>query len=520
MKVVVICLVSASLGWAMLHGSQARVSGLYGSQTRESALRGSQARVSAFHGSQARESTLHGSQVSTLYGSQARESTLHGSQVSTLYGSQARESTLYGSQARESTLHGSQVSTLYGSQARESTLHGSQVSTLYGSQARESTLHGSQVSTLYGSQARASTLYGSQARVSTLYGSQPGVSALHSSQARESAAAAPRADVASAPREARRARVLDGGDSPQSGDDKAFPGYVVYAGMAVLGAIFCFSAYKLKTYSNARRGGEVQPAYDDELEDMREVSYPDAPDRFLCPITLDVMRNPVVCVDRHHTFEKAAIQRCLVEGNPECPVSRVGMALSDLAPDPALRAEIKAWLAARHHNPPPATGLLVAAHVAVCMQPAPGQGGNSSSSAASSSNRSSSCSSLGTVVELLENPASTTSNPAAAGSSASGSTSRSCSSIGSVVELDIDDAPQYILAVDAPVERFDRRDTLFDGVSSRGWTSPGIFSLPRSCDSRSGFPDELSSSLLRGADSPSAGSVGSRKNGNGEWFAV
>ncbi|KAJ9452400.1 U-box domain-containing protein 1 [Diplonema papillatum] len=162
----------------------------------------------------------------------------------------------------------------------------------------------------------------------------------------------------------RRAVLLDDVEQPKDGDDKYFPGYIAGA----VGALFCCS-WRLCFCRFCLRPREppanTPPA---DGSENATVSYPGAPDHFLCPITLDVMRDPVVCVDRHHTFEKRAIQQYLGEGHPECPVSRRRMVPADLAPDPALRTEIKAWLAVQHQNALVAAGLLAVVIEAVRAQ--------------------------------------------------------------------------------------------------------------------------------------------------------
>jgi len=85
---------------------------------------------------------------------------------------------------------------------------------------------------------------------------------------------------------------------------------------------------------------------------------PSVPEAYYCPITCDIMREPVM--DREgHTFERAAIEQW-IEAHHTCPTSRVPLELADLAPNRALRDAIEEFLAANPalrpeaHAPAPA----------------------------------------------------------------------------------------------------------------------------------------------------------------------
>jgi hypothetical protein len=67
----------------------------------------------------------------------------------------------------------------------------------------------------------------------------------------------------------------------------------------------------------------------------------DPPNELCCPITLDVMTDPVIMPDGQ-TYERAAITRALqVNGNS--PITRQPMSISDAKPNYALRAIIERW---------------------------------------------------------------------------------------------------------------------------------------------------------------------------------
>eukprot|EP00667_Euglena_gracilis_P009193 EG_transcript_9337 len=73
---------------------------------------------------------------------------------------------------------------------------------------------------------------------------------------------------------------------------------------------------------------------------------PEMPERYLCPITTEIMMDPVM--DLHgHNFERIAITEWLGR-SAECPLSREAIHLSTLYPNLALREEISEWLAHSH----------------------------------------------------------------------------------------------------------------------------------------------------------------------------
>jgi U-box domain len=66
------------------------------------------------------------------------------------------------------------------------------------------------------------------------------------------------------------------------------------------------------------------------------------PDEFLCPITHEIMRNPLLT--RHgQTFEREAILNWLANHDGRCPLTRKQLSVSDLIRHRALEAKIEAW---------------------------------------------------------------------------------------------------------------------------------------------------------------------------------
>ena len=68
----------------------------------------------------------------------------------------------------------------------------------------------------------------------------------------------------------------------------------------------------------------------------------DPPRGFLCPITLEVMADPVLCAKSGYTYERAAIEAA-ISGNPIDPMTRARISLADLVPNRALKDQIDAW---------------------------------------------------------------------------------------------------------------------------------------------------------------------------------
>jgi hypothetical protein len=74
-------------------------------------------------------------------------------------------------------------------------------------------------------------------------------------------------------------------------------------------------------------------------EDGSEVKIPS---NFICPITLQVMVDPVMTREGLN-FEKAAIFSWLEQGSGSCPLTRKPLAASDLCTDRRLKTQICFW---------------------------------------------------------------------------------------------------------------------------------------------------------------------------------
>ena len=78
------------------------------------------------------------------------------------------------------------------------------------------------------------------------------------------------------------------------------------------------------------------------------------PENFVCPISFDLMTDPLVSIYGHH-YQRAAILGWLKEGNCTCPLTRKPLTLGMLVSDSRLQSMIKGWmlqngLVVQHHN--------------------------------------------------------------------------------------------------------------------------------------------------------------------------
>jgi hypothetical protein len=66
------------------------------------------------------------------------------------------------------------------------------------------------------------------------------------------------------------------------------------------------------------------------------------PEDFLCPITHDIMRSPLMCKSGL-SFDRAAILTWLQDHGNTCPLTRESLSPSGLVPNRALEARISTW---------------------------------------------------------------------------------------------------------------------------------------------------------------------------------
>jgi hypothetical protein len=78
------------------------------------------------------------------------------------------------------------------------------------------------------------------------------------------------------------------------------------------------------------------------------------PEHFVCPISFDLMTDPLVSIYGHH-YQREAILGWLSQGNSTCPLTRNTLSLGMLVSDSRLQLTIASWmlqngLAAQHNN--------------------------------------------------------------------------------------------------------------------------------------------------------------------------
>lgn len=113
------------------------------------------------------------------------------------------------------------------------------------------------------------------------------------------------------------------------------------------------AAYNAIPYYNANKAAD---AYIAALSNGNSVSNGAIPSEFMCPISMDLMTDPVIGTDGH-TYERAALQEWLLT-NTVSPLTRSHMTLADIQPNYALRASIERWRLANEPMPQPDSLLM------------------------------------------------------------------------------------------------------------------------------------------------------------------
>ncbi|WIA39971.1 hypothetical protein OEZ86_013401 [Tetradesmus obliquus] len=105
----------------------------------------------------------------------------------------------------------------------------------------------------------------------------------------------------------------------------------------------------------------------------------EVPSDLLCPITYQLLEDPVILVDSHQTYERAAIEEWLSRGNSKDPVTGIRLASTTLVPNVLVRKLAREWLEAH-----PCYRRTVAAAAAAAAAAAPEAAHVSSSSSSNS----------------------------------------------------------------------------------------------------------------------------------------
>jgi hypothetical protein len=67
------------------------------------------------------------------------------------------------------------------------------------------------------------------------------------------------------------------------------------------------------------------------------------PSAFTCPITLDVMTDPVILLETGQTYERSALEEWFSRGKRECPATGVSVVDTRVIPARSLKAAILEW---------------------------------------------------------------------------------------------------------------------------------------------------------------------------------
>ncbi|XP_023772498.1 U-box domain-containing protein 11 [Lactuca sativa] len=78
------------------------------------------------------------------------------------------------------------------------------------------------------------------------------------------------------------------------------------------------------------------------IDENKKLDAPAIPDDFLCPISLELMRDPVI-VSTGQTYERSYIQRWIDCGNTTCPKTQQKLQNTTLTPNYVLRSLITQW---------------------------------------------------------------------------------------------------------------------------------------------------------------------------------
>ncbi|XP_054279864.1 WD repeat, SAM and U-box domain-containing protein 1-like isoform X2 [Macrosteles quadrilineatus] len=97
---------------------------------------------------------------------------------------------------------------------------------------------------------------------------------------------------------------------------------------------------------DALRIDDVQLSLDDLVTAAKRNSV-EIPEHFLCPITQQLMTEPVICEDGF-TYENHAIQAWMVNGRNTSPMTNVPLSSTVVVPNTELQAEIKKFLVSRY----------------------------------------------------------------------------------------------------------------------------------------------------------------------------
>ncbi|KAG7354512.1 U-box domain containing protein [Nitzschia inconspicua] len=85
-----------------------------------------------------------------------------------------------------------------------------------------------------------------------------------------------------------------------------------------------------------------ETTFSDDNSSSSEDVIDEVPEEFICPITLCVMKDPVMSKDGKN-YDRAAILQWIAKGHQSCPLTRQPLTLSSLVPNNSLRKSIQQW---------------------------------------------------------------------------------------------------------------------------------------------------------------------------------
>ena len=87
------------------------------------------------------------------------------------------------------------------------------------------------------------------------------------------------------------------------------------------------------------------------MSDNSNATQETVPAHFICPITCEVMKDPVID-NEGVSYERAAITEWLIKGNTTSPATQKPLSVADLRPNRALREAIEEHLGITTTVPP------------------------------------------------------------------------------------------------------------------------------------------------------------------------
>eukprot|EP00898_Chlorokybus_atmophyticus_P008546 jgi/Chlat1/8693/Chrsp88S08083 len=153
----------------------------------------------------------------------------------------------------------------------------------------------------------------------------------------------------------RKAVLEDDMIASWSRKDAAEEGYLrqIVRFLEHLGAVDEADAAALDANSSQYDGVDVEEEEDSAEKAMRlgfrPIQAEDVPPSFVCPISMDIMVDPVVIKSTLQTCERSNVQAWLEDGNDSCPVTGAKLMNFELMPNLALRDAIAEWAQANKY---------------------------------------------------------------------------------------------------------------------------------------------------------------------------